>query len=209
MFKDRTDAGRQLAAKLDNYIDKDVVVFALPRGGLVLGYELSHKLHCPLDFFSIKKIGHPQQEEYAIGAVAENGQTLLNENETSSLPSKWLQQAIAKNLKQAQARRQLYSGDKPLQSPSKKIAIVVDDGIATGTTMLLAIQELRKMGPRELICAVPVLPNSTAKQLQPLVDKLIYLEIPQYFLGAVGSYYLDFDQVDDQTAIEYLKKANS
>lgn len=209
MFKDRFDAGRQLAALLLDCAAKNTVVYALPRGGLILGYEIAHRLHCPLDIFVVKKIGHPAQEEYAIGAVAENGQISRERTESASQSADWWREAIAKNLAEAKARRRLYSGTAKMLNPDGKTAIVVDDGVATGLSMALALREIKKLKPRELICAVPVLPSDTAGQLKLLADRLVYLEIPKYFLSAVGAYYQDFDQIGDNEAIKYLRLANT
>lgn len=208
MFKDRVDAGQQLAAKLLYYSKKNPIIFALPRGGVVLGHIIAKQLKCPLDVFVVKKISHPNQIEYAIGAVAENGQTLLNFSETSLLPAEWLKQSIQKNLTAARARRRLYSGNSPMLNPVGKTAIVVDDGVATGTTITLALQEIKKLKPRELICAVPVLPSETAHRLKSLVDKLIYIEIPEYFLSSVGAYYKNFEEIKDDQVLVYLKNKN-
>jgi putative phosphoribosyl transferase len=206
IFKDRQEAGAKLAKVLAPMIKDKAVVYALPRGGVVLGYEIAKTLNCPLEALIIKKIGHPWQEEYAIGAVAESGRTLFNEEETRQLDKNWLAEATAKNLKLAQARRQLYSGDKPMLDCRDLTAIIVDDGIATGLTMELAIAEIKSRQPHQIIVAVPVLPADTARRLKKLINQLVYLEAPEFFAGAVGAYYVDFAQVDDKEVIKYLKK---
>ena len=205
IFANRQEAGVKLAEVLKPLADDKAIVYALPRGGVVLGYEVAQALNCPLEALIIKKIGHPWHEEYAIGAVAESGRTLFNEEETEQLDKKWLTETTAKNLKLAQARRRLYSGDKPMLDCKNQTAIIVDDGIATGLTMELAIQEIKSHEPQKIIVAVPVLPADTARHLDRLVDKIIYLEAPEFFLGAVGAYYHDFAQVEDEEVLKYLK----
>lgn len=208
IFANRQEAGIKLAEVLKPLIKDEAVVYALPRGGVVLGYEIARALNCPLEALIIKKIGHPWHEEYAIGAVAESGRTIFNQEEAEQLDKSWLAEATAKNLKLAKARRRLYSGDQAMLDCHGLIAIIVDDGVATGLTMELAIAEIKSRAPQKIIVAVPVLPADTGARLKKLVDELVYLEAPEFFQGAVGAYYDDFTQVSDEEVIEYLKKGH-
>jgi predicted phosphoribosyltransferase len=206
MFIDRTDAGKQLAEALVRYQSQPVVVYALPRGGVVLGVEVARSLEAPLDLIVVRKIGHPLQPEYAIGAVAEDGYIITNPAETASLGKDWLDEAAALELQEAQRRRKLFlQGRGPL--PVKdKIAIIVDDGLATGLTMLAAIHEMRKRHPKRIVVAVPVAASDTADRVRAEVDALVVLHTSER-LGAIGSFYQRFDQVSDDEVVALMKSA--
>jgi putative phosphoribosyl transferase len=205
MFWDRTDAGKKLAQALVDYKDQPVVIYALPRGGVVLGVEVARALEAPLDLIVVRKIGHPSSPEYAIGAVAEDGYIVTNPHEAAILDEPWLGRAASAELKEAQRRRALFlRGQSPV--PVKdKIAIIIDDGLATGLTMQAAIHEIRKRGPRQIVVAVPVAAAETVSKLRPEVDDLIVLYIPDGFFGAIGAFYQRFDQVSDSEVVALME----
>ncbi|MDB5186497.1 MAG: phosphoribosyl transferase [Candidatus Saccharibacteria bacterium] len=203
-FRNRREAGRLLAKALDEYKGKQTVVYALPRGGVVLGVEIAKHLHAPLDLIIPRKIGHPLYPEYAICAVTEGGHPVCNEEEVSRHDPKWFDQALKEARAEAVRRRLLYLEGRPAVPLHGKTAIIVDDGVATGLTMLAAIQEAKDRGATEIVVAVPVLPAEVARELQGHADKIVALEVADNYLGAVGSYYDEFEQVSDEEVIELL-----
>lgn len=208
-FRDRTDAGKKLAQALKKYQNQDGVVYALPRGGVVLGVEVARELGMPLDLLIPRKIGHPQQPEYAIGAVVENGEMVCNQKEVASLDPQWLRQEVEAERQEARRRRELYLGGRAPVSAKDKTAIIVDDGIATGLTMEVAIHDARRREPGRLIVAVPVAPPETAERLAREVDEFVLLDHSPYYLGAVGAYYDYFAQVTDDEVIALLRSMAS
>ncbi|MBI2610452.1 phosphoribosyl transferase [Candidatus Kaiserbacteria bacterium] len=209
MFRDRVDAGRQLAKKLMQYGGKSAVVLALPRGGVVLGFEIARALSVPLDIIAVRKIGHPFHPEYAIGAVDESGARILNEAEAATLDEKWLAVETEREMNEAKRRSSVYRGEKRAEPLAKKIAIVVDDGIATGLTMQLAVRVVRALKPSKIVVAVPVAPAEALRALKDEgADETIVLEPPETFMGAVGAHYMKFDQVEDDEVIRLLKLAH-
>ena len=209
MFRDRTDAGRRLAQALLTYKGQPVAVYALPRGGVVLGVEIAHALDAPLDLIVVRKIGHPYAPEYAIGAVAEDGYLIMNPEEAATLDQAWIRQAADEQLKEAQRRRELFRGDRRAVPANDKIAIIVDDGLATGLTMRAAIHEIRKRNPRQVVVAVPVAAPSTVEKLRPEVDELVALYIPRGFFGAIGAFYESFTQISDEEVVSLLASTAS
>lgn len=208
-FRDRTDAGKKLAQALKQYQNQDGVVYALPRGGVVLGVEVARELGMPLDLLIPRKIGHPQQPEYAIGAVVENGEMVCNQKEVARLDPQWLRQEVEAERQEARRRRELYLGGRAPVSAKDKTAIIVDDGIATGLTMEVAIRDARRREPGRLIVAVPVAPPETAERLAREVDEFVLLDHSLYYLGAVGAYYDYFAQVTDDEVITLLRSMAS
>ena len=207
MFKDRVDAGKQLAKYFDRYSGKNAVVYALPRGGVVVGREIAKTIHAPLDLIITRKIGHPNQPEYAIGAVAENGQTVFNRAEVLRIEQKWLEEETEKQSLEAKRRRELYLGGRRPIPCKGKVAILVDDGIATGLTMKAAIKELQmRYQPKAIYVAVPVAPAEMVKELGKMGVKLIAALIPETFLGAIGAYYQDFSPVSDEDVIRIVQR---
>jgi predicted phosphoribosyltransferase len=204
MFVDRTDAGKKLAKALFRYKGQPLVVYALPRGGVVLGVEVAPALEAPLDLIVVRKIGHPSQPEYAIGAVAEDGYVVTNPDEVAHLGTCWLDYATAAELKEAQRRRALFLRGRDPVEVKDKIAIIVDDGLATGLSMSAAIHEIRGRGPHKVVVAVPVAAAKTVDKLRPNVDDLVVLRIPEWF-GAVGAFYQQFDQVSDEEVVALMK----
>lgn len=208
-FKDRADAGQKLARLLAaKYGHRDGVVYALPRGGVVLGAEIAPHLHMPLDLIIARKIGHPYNPEYAIAAVTETGEPVVNTREVANLPSEWFDAQVATERREARRRHHVYLDGRPPLSARGKIAIIVDDGIATGLTMEAAIRELQQRNAGSIVIAVPVAPADTAAQFANEVDDLVALDIPEYFLGGVGAYYEYFPQVTDEEVLALLRKVN-
>lgn len=206
IFKNRQEAGILLAEKLMKYKGTDSMVYALPRGGVVVGAEIAKLLAIPLDVAVVKKIGHPYNPEYAICSVSENGDLVCNEEEKKSVSEDWLNNAIAHGKEEAVLRRQSYSKIKKTILAEGKTAIVVDDGVATGLTMKAAIKWIKNQKPKKIVVAVPVIPKETASELGKEVDELVCLNIPEYFLGAVGSYYINFSQVGDEEVERMLSE---
>lgn len=205
-FENRKDAGKKLSPLLERYRGEEVIVYALPRGGVPVAAEIAHYLDAPLDLLLAHKIGHPHHSEYAIGAVSESGHLMGNQAELGSADNEWLQKQIQKELMEMKRKRQLYLKGKKPSSLKGKIAILVDDGIATGLTMQVGILELRDQHPKKIIAVVPVAPRATAALIQTMADDFIALEIPDEgeFLGAVGAYYREFEQVEDVQVMSAL-----
>lgn len=205
VFQNRKEAGIKLAEALSKFKDDDVIVFALPRGGVVLGVEIAEKLDAPLDLVITKKIGHPFNSEYAIGAVAESGEPLYNAAELRRVDASWRRSEEERMRAELKRRRRDYFGDREQEDLAGKVAIIVDDGIATGLTMMAAIKYLRGQGAERIVVAIPVTPYDTAQRLREQTDDLVSLQIDRYYRGAVGAYYKDFRQVSDEEVIALLR----
>ena len=203
-FKDRKEAGKLLAEKLLPYKGKEAVVYAVPRGGVVLGKEIADALNIPLDLVITRKIGHPSNPEYAVCVVAENHHIVCNPEEKSALDEKWLAKAVEEERQEAIRRRKVYLGDWKRPDVAGKTAIVVDDGVATGMTFLMALKEARHLKPTKLVAAVPVLPAEMLSKIREEADEVVYLDAPADFAGAVGAYYDEFPQVSDEEVIGLL-----
>ena len=209
MFKNRTEAGLLLAEKLKNYSNNEnVIVVTIPRGGLPLGYTIATQLHTPLEIVLSKKIGHPANKEYAIGAVTLNDR-ILSDN-LNTIPETYLTEETNKIRQLLKQRHDHYYGNKNARSLKDKIIILVDDGVATGHTLISCIQLIEKQKPSKIIVALPVGPPSVIKKIDDMrgVDQTICLLTP-YDFYAVGQFYREFNQVDDQEVIKLLRKANS
>lgn len=204
IFKNRADAGKKLAIKLRKYCGQETVIFALPRGGVILGKIISEELRSPLDLVTIRKIGHPENQEYAIGAISEQGWAIMDENETKYINKEWLRQEKEKQQKEAKRRREVYTKNKVPIEVKDKLVIIVDDGVATGLTMLAAIKELRQKNPKRIVAAVPVASTESAELIKKEADEFVALFVPHFFKGAIGSYYLDFGQVSDDEVINIM-----
>lgn len=208
-FTNREEAGRRLVEKLIRYRDHPAaIILALPRGGVAVGYQLSLGLHLPLDVFITRKLGAPDNPEYALGAVGETGTIYLNPEAVAAFS---LTHADVKELVQAQqqeiSRRQtLYRQGRRLLTLTDRTVILVDDGIATGSTFFASVQSIRHLKPRRLIGAIPVGPVETIREARTQVDELVVLATPDPF-WAVGNHYMDFTQVDDRDVVEYLNLA--
>lgn len=206
IFKNRVEAGKKLSEKLSEYKGKDVVVYALPRGGVVLGYEIAKFLDAPLDIIMSKKVGHPLMPEYGVCAVSEKGEPMCNEEERISLNQEEFDKLIEEKRKEAGEKKDKYLEGLESIDGSNKIAILVDDGIATGLTFRHAIQKLKEKKPKSIVAAVPVSPLEIVDQIRKEVDEVVVLDAPKYFQSAVGAYYENFDQVSDESVIQFLKK---
>ena len=206
MFEDRNDAGRQLGTKLAAYRGQDTVVLALPRGGVVTAYEVASILSLPLDIIAIRKIGHPDSPEFAIGAVDDQGTCIMDEAGVAAIDPAWLKAETARQQKEAERRSTVYRGERKMVRIAGKVAIIVDDGIATGLTMRLAVRFVKTQRPEIVIVAVPVAPPESVRALyEEGADEVIVLEPPEEFTGAVGAHYAEFHQVDDKEVIRLLE----
>lgn len=208
-FKDREEAGRQLVAELLQYRDDPHgLILALPRGGVAVGYQLSLALHLPLDVFITRKIGAPGNPEYAIGAVAETGSRYLNQEAVSSfgLSRHELDRLIHVQEKEIARRKDLYRQGRSLPQLTGRTVLLVDDGIATGSTFLASALAIRSLQPRRLVGVIPVGPPSTIREVRAHVDELVILMTPDPFY-AVGNFFVDFTQVEDRDVIQYLNLA--
>lgn len=204
-FKNREEAGMRLAGKLLAYKDNpDVVVVALPRGGVVLGRIIADALHAPLDIVIPRKIGAPDNEEYAIGALTEDGEVVWNEAEKERYGEEVLAIIVKKEQKEAQRRLSLYRKNLPPRIFKDKIVVLVDDGIATGYTIRSAIKTIHKESPQKIVVALLGGPADTIELLKREIDELVILEIPPMF-WAVGQLYEKFPQVEDGEVIGLLK----
>jgi putative phosphoribosyl transferase len=209
MFKNREEAGRRLAAELLQYRDDPrSLVLALPRGGVAVGYQLSLALHIPLDVFITRKIGAPGNPEYAIGAVAETGSLYLNQEAVSSfgLSQYALDRLIHIQEKEITRRKDLYRQGRSLPQLTGRTLLLVDDGIATGSTFIASVLAIRSLQPRRLVGVIPVGPSSTIREVRAQVDELVVLMTPDPFY-AVGNFFADFTQVEDRDVIQYLNLA--
>lgn len=209
MFQDRIDAGRQLAVALKDYTEvPGGLVVALPRGGVVTGYEVSRVLRLPLDVFIVRKIGYPGNPECALAALTETG--MLHRTGESrgfrALHPGYLDECRAEQEKEIWRRKRLYRGGLPFPRLAGRTVLLVDDGLATGATFEAAALALRELKPKFLVGAVPVAPPETAERVRTLVDELVVLEIQEYFM-AVGQAYADFRQVDDEQVLRVLEDA--
>ena len=205
-FRDRSEAGRVLAARLTRYADRpDVVVLALPRGGVPVAYEVAHALAAPLDLFLVRKLGVPGHEELAMGAVASGGMRVLNEAVVWDLriPDSVIDAVATWQEQELKRRERLYRGDRPPPDVRGRTVILVDDGLATGATMLAAINALRQHHPARIVVAVPAGARETCEQLRAQVDEVICAVTPEPF-AAVGLCYEDFAQTTDEQVRELL-----
>jgi predicted phosphoribosyltransferase len=208
-FRDRYDAGRRLAAKLGEYAGRDdVVVLALPRGGVPVGAEVARALGAPLDVFLVRKLGVPGHEELAMGAIASGGVRVLNQDVLDQLriAPKWVDAVAAQELEELTRREAAYRDGRPAPDVRGKTVILVDDGLATGASMKAAVAALRGRGPARIVAAVPVGARETCQELAELADEVVCAETPDPFF-AVGSWYADFDQTTDAEVRELLAEA--
>ena len=209
MFQDRRQAGEELAKVLEEYKGRaDVIVIALPRGGVVLGRIIADALGAPLDIVVPRKIGAPGNEEYAIGAITETGEAVWNEAERARVAGDYAERVVAEEQAEAKRRLDVYRKDMPARDVKGKIVILVDDGAATGYTMRAAIQTMRKEGARKIVAAVPVAPKDTAEELKAEADEVVVLDTPRMF-WAIGAHYDTFNQVNDDTVISLFHERES
>ena len=209
-YADRGDAGRRLADELLHLKDQQPVVLALPRGGVAVGFEIAQTLDAPLDIVLVRKIGVPWQPELALGAVTDGAfpETFIDRGLATSLdiPESYIREETARQLEEIERRRKSYCEGRPALDVAGRTAIVVDDGIATGATMRVALQAVQRRDPARLVLAVPVAPPDTLAALRQDADEAICLQTP-IGLGAIGFYYRDFHQMSDAEVIALLARA--
>ncbi len=204
-FQDRAQAAKLLTEKLGAYRGKNPLVLAIPRGAVPMAKAIAEQLGGLLDVVLVHKLGAPGQPEFAVGAVDEVGHLTLNPYARQmGIPEAYLAQEKEEQLETLRRRRKLYTPGRGPKEPSGRIVIVVDDGIATGATMIAALQNLRAQNPAKLVVATPVAPPDTVRRLGDYADEVIVLDTPQNFY-AVGQFYEDFSQVADEEVIEALK----
>ncbi len=199
-FRDRVDAGRQLGEALAGYRGrKDLLVLGLPRGGVPVAHQVAMALDAPVDACIVRKLGTPGQEELAMGAIASGGVRVLNDDVVASLgiPPSAIAAVEARERQELARRERDYRGGRPFPELGGRTVVLVDDGVATGATMLAAIQALRKAKPRAIVVAVPVAPPSTVAELERVADEVVCLLSPEWFF-AIGSWYDDFGQTSDE-----------
>jgi predicted phosphoribosyltransferase len=205
-FRDRREAGRRLAAEFLSYAGRsDLLVLALPRGGVPVGYEVARALGAPLDVFLVRKLGTPGHEELAMGAVASGGIRVLNDDVVSALglDKQVIEAAVEHETRILSDRERRYRGDRPATPLADRIVLLVDDGLATGATMRAAIAAVRRQSPKQLIVAVPVAPPETCETLRAEADEIVCLAMPTPFYG-VGFWYEDFSPTTDEEVRELL-----
>jgi len=208
-FRDRRAAGRLVAAKLARYAERpDVVVLALPRGGVPVAYEVAQALDAPLDVFAVRKLGLPGHEELAMGAVATGGVRVLNEQivRALSLPPDLIDAVAAREQQELARRERLYRGDRPPLDVRGRTVILVDDGLATGATMHAAIEALRAQQPARIVVAVPTAAPETCEALRAKADEVVCAITPEPFY-AVGLWYDDFSQTSDDEVRQLLARS--
>lgn len=201
MFRDRHDAGQQLATRLQNYAGRDdVAVLGLPRGGVPVAYEVAQALRVPLDIFVVRKLGVPGHKELAMGAIASGGVRVLNELLILNLhvPEEMIEEVTARETQELERCEREYRGDRAPLNLRDKVVILIDDGLATGATMRAAVQALRRHEPAQIVIAVPVGPRETCMELRDPATDVVCLKTPDPFL-AVGNWYSDFTQTTDET----------
>lgn len=210
-FTDRAEGGHRLAERLQHYREKaNTIIVGLPRGGVVTAAVIAEDLELPLDVLIVRKLGAPGQEELAMGAIGPGGVRVLNDDVIESLriPRERIEAETMRQQAELMRRDRLYRANQPSLDFREKTVIVVDDGLATGSTMSAAIAVLRQHHPARVVLAVPVAPVETLERFRAAVDELVCLETPEPFL-AVGCWYLNFTQVDDEDVIRILDQARS
>lgn len=208
-FKNRSDAGKRLAAKLAKYKDQQPVILALPRGGAPVAAEVAAALHAPLDLVLVRKIGAPSQPELAMGAVVDGDTPIIVRNEDvirlADVDEAEFEAVCDRELAEIERRRQRYIGARERVDAKGRLAIVIDDGIATGATTRAALQAIRRRLPKKLVLAIPVAPTDTLASLQDDADEIVCLEDHEIF-GAIGYFYDDFRQTTDEEVIDILAR---
>ncbi|MFP4542445.1 MAG: phosphoribosyltransferase [Opitutales bacterium] len=209
IFRNRTEAGRELARHLEPYREQNPLVIGLPRGGVILGYEVAEALGAPLDVIVARKIGAPGHPEFAIGAVAPNGVRVIDDRTVRALrlDDETLEQLAAKARDESRRRMLAYRGTEEMPELRDRTVILVDDGLATGATARAAVEAARQAGARGLVLAVPVGAASSVELFRELVDEVVCLSAPRDF-RAVGFFYEDFGQNTDDEVIELLDRAS-
>jgi putative phosphoribosyl transferase len=210
LFTDRADAGRRLARELQAFADQGPVVLALVRGGVPIGFEIARALRAPLDVLLVRKIGVPGQPELAAGAIVDGGELerIIDEEMVAalSISKRYIEGEIARQAKEIERRRDIYLRNQTPIGIEGCTAIVVDDGIATGASMLAALRAVRRRRPKRLVLAIPVAPADSVEMLRPEVDEVVCLAMPELF-GAISLFYDDFHQVEDDEVVSLLESA--
>ena len=207
MFDDRTQAGSMLAQKLEKYKElPNTLILALPRGGLPVANIIAQHLHLPLDVIITRKIGHPYSEEFALGAISEYGSSVWGKD-IEDVDPEWIDFEVKKENEEIKRRKKMYLGSRKRLGLEGKIVILVDDGAATGMTIIAALKDIKKMGANEIITVLPVLPKNTSEERNKSSAKLTSLQMPrdENFCGSVGAYYNDFSQVEDREVKTILR----
>ena len=207
MFFDRDDAGRKLAHALGD-LPSDALILGIPRGGVVVARATADELQLPLDVLVVRKLGAPHNPELAIGAIGPNGAITLDQDVLQALPnvsSEYIEQVAAGELSEISRRLEIYRGDEPFPDVRDRAAVVVDDGIATGSTARAALRWLRAQGADPIVLAVPVAPEQAAYEFKDEADRIVILASPQHFF-AVGQWYDNFDQVTDDEVVAALQQ---
>lgn len=206
LFADRVEAGKRLASALADYVGKDGIVLAIPRGGVVVGFEIARSLGLSLDVIVPRKIGAPGNPELAIGAITEDGTIILDESLVNQLgvSRAYIKEESERQRLEIKRRLKLYRGDVPVPRLKDREVIIVDDGIATGSTMKAALASVRKSGAKTVIVAIPVGPLSTIRELERQADRVVCLYTPEPFY-AIGEFYENFAQIENLEVTEFLK----
>jgi predicted phosphoribosyltransferase len=211
-FRDRTEAGRLLAEKLRAYADQpEVVVLALPRGGVPVAFEVRRALRAPMDVFVVRKLGTPGQSELAMGAIASGGVRVLNEDviRLLGIPEEVIDRVAAEELWELERRERAYRGERPAPDLKDRTVILVDDGLATGSTMHAAVAAVRQTRPARIVVAVPVAPPATLREFREEADEVVCVLAPEEPFDGVGRWYLDFSQTTDEQVRELMELASS
>jgi putative phosphoribosyl transferase len=208
MLKDRKEAGFLLAEKLKKLNLKDAVVLAIPRGGVIIGYEIAKVIDAEFDIVTPRKLKAPNDPELAIGAIMPDGSIFLNEEviEIRNVPNTYIEREKKEEMTEAKRRLSVYRPDKPYPKIKDRTVILVDDGIATGATMMAAARWAKKQNPKKIIIAIPVIPADFLDIVKGAVDEVIYLHTTQFFFG-IGQFYRSFPQVGDAEVISILAKS--
>lgn len=208
LFRDRREAGKKLGAALAKFAVRDPIVLALPRGGVPVGFEVAQLLHAPLDVFVVRKLGVPGQEELAMGAIASGGIRVLNHTiiEGLAIPPEQIEDVAAREERELERRESAYRGGRAPLDVNGRAVILVDDGVATGSSMRAAVTALRHKEPREIIVAVPVASRYICDELQEASDETVCLYTPLDFF-AVGQWYKEFSQISDDEVRSLLERA--
>ena len=210
-FRNRTEAGQLLARKLRRYADRpDIIVLALPRGGVPVANEVAKALRAPLDVFLVRKLGVPGQEELAMGAIATGGVRILNEDVVRALkiPQRVIDSVAAQEARELERRERLYRGDRLARDVNGRTVILVDDGLATGSSMRAAVAALRQKNPRRIVVAVPIAAAATCREFEAEVDEIVCCQTPEPFYS-VGLWYEDFSQTTDEEIRQLLEHSTN
>jgi len=204
MFADRKDAGVRLAKKLQGYKGKKAVVLGIPRGGVVVAYEVAKALKLPLDIIVVRKVGHPSSPEFAICALDESG-TMMCDEIAESMDKQWLSRALRREQDEAERRAHVYRAGRKSLDLKGKTAIIVDDGIATGLTMRVAIANAHRADASRIVVAAPVISSDAEQDFREDADEIISLESLDSLIPAVGAHYVRFTQTEDEEVIRLLR----